>query len=499
VVRVGLRAAVIQCLLGVCKTRMKLIFLTVLVVLSASCLEAKSIPTTNVIIQNRGMADLISNQLGLGAIWSQINALGGNFASEIVMEGVQLILAGATDKLAAAKAVFAKLVDDLTNHGIVSLQTATQMIQNSIKEVANLLKGSEKRDIADFLLNTIGLQGVWDDIQLLGNNFAAQLIAEGMQLVFAGKDKLAQAQLIFAQLVADLTSHTGNAAVIVQNAINMVAELLKKPSEKRDVADFILNTLGLQGVWDDIQALGGNFVAQLLNEGMQLVFAGQDKLAQAQLIFAQLVADLTSHTGNAAVIVQNAINMVAELLKKPTEKRDISDFLINSLGLGAVWDQINALGGGLVSQIMSEGMQLVFAGREKLEAAKQIFANLVDELTNHGIQTAQTATNFIKEAIKEVSAILSNSQKRDIANFIINSLGLGAVWDQIQNLGGEPVAQIIQEGLALLMSGKEVVAQAKEIFAQLVKDLTAHTSTASVLVAQAIAQVAQLLNLPAQM
>ena len=48
-----------------------------------------------------------------------------------------------------------------------------------------------------------------------------------MQLVFAGKDKLKEAQVIFEALVADLTSHTANASTLVQTAINMVAELLK--------------------------------------------------------------------------------------------------------------------------------------------------------------------------------------------------------------------------------------------------------------------------------
>ena len=83
----------------------------------------------------------------------------------------------------------------------------------------------------------------------------------------------------------------------------------------RDLSDFILNVLGLQSVWDEIQSLGSNFVAQLLNEGMQLVFAGQDVLAQAQAIFSQLVTDLTAHTGNAATLVQAAIAQVAALLK----------------------------------------------------------------------------------------------------------------------------------------------------------------------------------------
>ena len=59
---------------------------------------------------------------------------------------------------------------------------------------------------------------------------------------------------------------------------------------------------------------------------------------------------------------------------------------------------------------MSEGMALVFAGQEKLKLAQAVFNNLVDQLTNHGIQTAQTAANMVKEAIKQVSAILSNSK-----------------------------------------------------------------------------------------
>ena len=52
-----------------------------------------------------------------------------------------------------------------------------------------------------------------------------------MQLVFAGKDKLKEAQVIFEALVADLTNHTANASTLVQTAINMVAELLKSKNK----------------------------------------------------------------------------------------------------------------------------------------------------------------------------------------------------------------------------------------------------------------------------
>ena len=78
--------------------------------------------------------------------------------------------------------------------------------------------------------------------------------------------------------------------------------------------------------------------------------------------------------------------------------------------------------------------------------------------------------------------------------FYLSIYSLGAIWDQIQALGNGSVQQILEEGFALLISGQVVLQQAKEIFAQLVNDLTAHTSTASTLVATAIAAVAELLK-----
>merc|ERR1712127_951809 len=197
---------------------------------------------------------------------------------------------------------------------------------------------------------------------------------------------------------------------------------------------------------------------------------------------SQLVSDLINHTGVASNLVQAAIAQVAELLKKPEEKRDLSDFIVNQLGLAPVWEIIQSVGTNTMAQIMSEGMQLIMAGQDKLAQAQAIFAQLVSDLKDHGIQSAQAATSIVTQAIKDVAAILASSEKRDLADFIVNQLGLGSVWEEIQNLGSNTVAQLIQEGLQLLVSGKEVVAQAKEIFDKLVQDLINHTGTASGLV-----------------
>ena len=180
---------------------------------------------------------------------------------------------------------------------------------------ARAIKENQQKDLADFIVNQLGLASVWEEIQNLGANTVAQLIQEGLQLLTSGKEVVAQAKEIFDKLVQDLINHTGTASGLVQVAIAQVAELLKDQTQKRDLADFLVNQLGLGQVWEEIQNLGGNVVAQLLNEAMQLVFAGQDVLAQAQSIFSQLVSDLVNHTGVASNLVQAAIAQVAELLK----------------------------------------------------------------------------------------------------------------------------------------------------------------------------------------
>ena len=180
---------------------------------------------------------------------------------------------------------------------------------------ARAIKEYQQKDLADFIVNQLGLASVWEEIQNLGANTVAQLIQEGLQLLTSGKEVVAQAKEIFDKLVQDLINHTGTASGLVQAAIAQVAELLKDQTQKRDLADFLVNQLGLGQVWEEIQNLGGNVVAQLLNEAMQLVFAGQDVLAQAQAIFSQLVSDLVNHTGVASNLVQAAIAQVAELLK----------------------------------------------------------------------------------------------------------------------------------------------------------------------------------------
>ena len=96
--------------------------------------------------------------------------------------------------------------------------------------------------------------------------------------------------------------------------LNFVLFLFYIENGKRGVTDFLLQTLGLGSVWNEIQTLGGNFVAQLTTVGVQLLFAGKQVLDQAKLIFAKLVSDLTNHTADAATLVAQAIGSINQAL-----------------------------------------------------------------------------------------------------------------------------------------------------------------------------------------
>jgi stress-induced morphogen len=408
-----------------------------------------------------------------------------------------------------AKQVFNELVDELTNHGIQTAQTAAQMVAQAINKVNGILTGKstravQQRDFQDFIINQLGLGAVWDQIQALGGQPVSQIIQEGLQLVLAGKDVLAQAQVVFNQLVQDLINHTAQASVLVGAAIQQVADLLNKQpkSAQRGIQDFIINELGLGAVWSIIQNLGSGFVSQIMSEGLQLLVSGKDKLKQAQAVFAELVDELTNHgiqTAQAAAqMVAQAINKVNGILSGKTtravQQRDLQSFVINELGLGLVWDEIQSLGANVVAQILNEGMQLVFAGQDVYNQAIAIFKQLVSDLTNH---TANAST-LVTAAIQTVAALLNKNPSRmariDIVDFLLNTLGLQSVWTEIQDLGNNFVAQIISEGFQLIFAGQEKLQAAQAIFNQLVSDLTNHTAGASGLVAQAIAQVAALLN-----
>ena len=59
------------------------------------------------------------------------------------------------------------------------------------------------------------------------------------------------------------------------------------------------------------------------------------------------------------------------------ERRDVVDFLINSFGLGQVWQTIQQSGQNLFAQFQAVLTQLLFAGQTAWNNSKPIFGQLV--------------------------------------------------------------------------------------------------------------------------
>jgi cell division septum initiation protein DivIVA len=363
----------------------------------------------------------------------------------------------------AVQSIISELTDKLNN------------VVNNL--VSQLLSATGKRDLSDMILNTLGLGAVWDEIKNLGNGFLEQLTTIGTLLFFQGTAVWNQAKPILAQLVSDLTAHTGNAVTIVNQAIAQLSGVITNGQGKRDLMD----SLGLNAVWDQIKELGLGVIGQFAQIGAELLFAGKAKWAEVQKVFAQLVADLTAHTGSASSIVAAAIQQ-AQAVLNPNGKRD----LLDTLGLNAVWDQIKELGTGVLAQFATIGAELLFAGKAKWAEVQKVFAQLVADLTAH----TGSASSIVAAAIQQAQAVLQAQGKRNL----LDTLGLNAVWDQIKEAGATAVGSLIAVGTEMLFAGKAKWDQAMVIFQQLVADLTAHTGSASSIVANAVQQVQAVLN-----
>jgi len=259
--------------------------------------------------------------------------------------------------------------------------------------------------------------------------------------------------------------------------------------EAKGISDFIVNTFGLQSVWSEIQSVGQNLLAQFQAILTQLLFAGQEKWQQAQQIFNQLVSDLTNHTSNASTIVAQAVQQLSQILSNGG-KRDLVDFFLNTLGLGNIWAEIQNVGANLLAQFTAEITQLIFSGQAILAQAKPILQQLATDLVNH----TSNASTILQQAVQQLAQVLSNGGKRDLVDFFLNTLGLGSIWGEIQNVGANLLAQFTAEITQLIFSGQAILAQAKPILQQLAADLISHTGNASTILQQAVQQLGQLLQ-----
>jgi uncharacterized protein (UPF0297 family) len=323
------------------------------------------------------------------------------------------------------------------------------------------------------------------------------------QLLFAGQTLRDQVLAIFNQLKQDLLNHTGNATTIVAQAIANVNQLIASSSAgKRDLKDFVLNALGLGQVWQTLQEAGANALNQLLGQGFALLAAGKDKLDQARQVLAELIQQLKDHTINAQTFVQSAVADINQVLAGTFQggKRQLPNLagsLVNLLGLNQVWQTIQAQGQNVVNQFYAIGGALLTQGKEVLNQARVILAQLVGDLVSHAGNSQFYIQNAIQALNQVIAGAAASSGKRDLASLaqnVIANLGFGDLVQTAQQLGGQFVFQLLGQFTQFIFAASEIKDKVIQVFNELKQNLANHIGDSTSLFNQAFAQVAALLK-----
>jgi len=274
-----------------------------------------------------------------------------------------------------------------------------------IEAASKILVLAGKRDLVSSTLGLLGLDDVFQTIVSAGQGAVAQLTNVATQLVFAGQKIWQQAQAVLAQLHSDLLSHADQAKPIIANAVAQLTQIIAQSSSgKRSIQEFALNVLGLSQVWETIQQVGSSAVAQFQQIATQLLFAGQQLRDQILVILNQLKQDLLNHAGNSTTIVAQAIANINQLISNSSAgKRDLKDFVLNALGLGQIWQSLQGAGSIALNQLMAQAFALIASGNEKLNQAKQVLAELIQQLKDHTINAQQ----FVQVAVADINKVLA--------------------------------------------------------------------------------------------
>lgn len=100
--------------------------------------------------------------------------------------------------------------------------------------------------------------------------------------------------------------------------------------------------------------------------------------------------------------------------------------------------------------------------------------------------------NFITLVVNSLNL---SSNRNNLLDYIITTFGLGSVWTTIQSLGSQVVIQFTNIAAQLLFAGQQIWTLAQDILNQLKDDLLNHAGDTVILVADAIAQLNQILSL----
>lgn len=123
--------------------------------------------------------------------------------------------------------------------------------------------------------------------------------------------------------------------------------------------------------------------------------------------------------------------------------------------------------------------------------SKNLIENILELISNLLWDIIYGVADVVYYVGKIIEFFKNHFGKRDLVQTWIDRLGLGDVWQTIQQLGANTVLQFTQIFTQLLFAGQNVISEAKKILAQLVEDLKNHASDAVPLVAAAINSLQQ--------
>ncbi|RNA12279.1 mate recognition motif repeat [Brachionus plicatilis] len=116
-----------------------------------------------------------------------------------------------------------------------------------------------------------------------------------------------------------------------------------------------------------------------------------------------------------------------------------------------------------------------------------------------GINIDQILESLKPKIIDFISQITSSfdiiSGRNNLLDYIISTFGLGGVWTTIQSLGSQVVIQFTNISAQLLFAGQQIWSLAQDVFNKLKEDLLNHAEDSVVIVADAIAQLNQILSI----
>lgn len=180
-------------------------------------------------------------------------------------------------------------------------------------------------------------------------------------------------------------------------------------------------------------------------------------------------------------IIALVVCMAGFAVAAPTDEimgRGFWDTVYDMLGLGAIKDVISALHGAAKVKFMTVLGQVMTKGTAGIAATKQILADMVTDIKEHGSNGGwifSNAADKMTEALNNIKA--SRMEERALVDTLLNIVGFNDVKEQIKGFHSALMGQFTTVLSSLMFSGKEAWADSKKVLANLHTQLSSHVGS----------------------